>query len=148
TNALTGQTQLRQRVAFALHQTLVVSNLTINRPSWMTPYLQALDRNAFGSYRTLLNEVTLTPAMGDYLDMNQSTAASPNENFAREINQLFSVGTNQLNLDGTPFLDSQGNPVPTYSQTTERTVRAERIERLARRAQQPPEHRPVHLEAT
>src|SRR5947209_687298 len=118
TNALTGQTQLRQRVAFALHQILVVSNLTINRPSWMTPYLQALDRNAFGSYRTLLGDVTLTPAMGDYLDMNQSTAASPNENFAREINQLFSVGTNQLNLDGTPVLDSQGNPVPTYTQTT------------------------------
>jgi len=118
TNALTGQTQLRQRVAFALHQILVVSNLSINRPSWMTPYLQALDRNAFGSYRTLLGDVTLTPAMGDYLDMNQSTAASPNENFAREINQLFSVGTNQLNLDGTPVLDSQGNPVPAYSQTT------------------------------
>src|SRR5256714_8114 len=118
TNAQTGQTQLRQRVAFALHQVLVVSSLSINRPSWMTPYLQALDRNAFGSYRTLLDEVTLTPAMGDYLDMNQSTASSPNENFAREINQLFSVGTNQLNLDGTPVLDSQGNPVPTYTQTT------------------------------
>ena len=118
TNALAGQTQLRQRVAFALHQILVVSNLTINRPSWMTPYLQALDRNAFGSYRTLLGEITLNPAMGDYLDMNQSTAASPNENYAREINQLFSVGTNQLNLDGTPVLDAQGNPVPTYTQTT------------------------------
>ncbi|PYS75685.1 MAG: hypothetical protein DMF66_18900, partial [Acidobacteria bacterium] len=117
TNALTGQTQLRQRVAFALHQILVVSNLTINRPSWMTPYLQALDRNAFGSYRTLLGDVTLTPAMGDYLDMNQSTASSPNENFAREVNQLFSVGTNQLNLDGTPMLDAQGVPVPTYTQT-------------------------------
>jgi uncharacterized protein (DUF1800 family) len=118
TNALSGQTQLRQRVAFALHQILVVSNLTITRPSWMTPYLQALDRNAFGSYRTLLNDITLNPAMGDFLDMNQSTASSPNENYAREVNQLFSVGTNQLNLDGTPVLDSQGNPVPTYTQTT------------------------------
>jgi uncharacterized protein (DUF1800 family) len=117
-NALTGQTQLRQRVAFALHQILVVSNLGITRPSWFTPYLQALDRNAFGSYRTLLSDITLNPAMGDYLDMNQSTASSPNENYAREVNQLFSVGTNQLNLDGTPVLDSQGNPVPTYTQTT------------------------------
>lgn len=117
TNALTGQTQLRQRVAFALHQILVVSNLTINRPSWMMPYLQALDRNAFGSYRTMLGDITLNPAMGQYLDMNVSTAQSPNENFAREVNQLFSVGVNQLNPDGTPVLDSQGNPVPTYTQT-------------------------------
>ncbi|HST52495.1 MAG TPA: DUF1800 domain-containing protein [Pyrinomonadaceae bacterium] len=116
-NALAGQTQLRQRVAFALHQILVVSALDENRPSWMTPYLQALDRNAFGSYRTLLGDVTLTPAMGDYLNMNQSTASSPNENFAREVNQLFSVGVNQLNVDGSPVLDSQGNPVPTYTQT-------------------------------
>jgi uncharacterized protein (DUF1800 family) len=117
TNALAGQTQLRQRVAFALHQILVVSALDENRPSWMTPYLQALDRNAFGSYRTLLGDVTLTPAMGDYLNMNQSTASSPNENFAREVNQLFSVGVNKLNPDGTPVLDAQGNPVPTYAQT-------------------------------
>jgi len=117
TNALAGQTQLRQRVAFALHQILVVSALDENRPSWMTPYLQALDRNAFGSYRTLLGDVTLTPAMGDYLNMNQSTASSPNENFAREVNQLFSVGVNRLNADGTPVLDAQGNPVPTYAQT-------------------------------
>src|SRR6185369_2487612 len=62
-SALNGNDQLRQRVAFALHQILVVSaSSEVNRPSWMTPYLQALDRNAFGNYRTLLNEITLTPA--------------------------------------------------------------------------------------
>jgi uncharacterized protein (DUF1800 family) len=116
-NALYGNDQLRQRVAFALHQILVVSaNSEVNRPSWMTPYLQALDRNAFGNYRTLLNEITLTPAMGEYLDMRLSTRTSPNENFAREVLQLFSVGTDLLNLDGTPVRDAQGNPVPTYTQ--------------------------------
>ena len=118
TNALTRNTQLRQRVAWALHQILVVSaNSEVNRPSWMTPYLQALDRNAFGSYRTLLNDITLNPGMGQYLDMRVSTATNSNENFAREILQLFSLGVNQLNLDGTPVLDSQGKPVPTYTQT-------------------------------
>jgi uncharacterized protein (DUF1800 family) len=118
TNALTGQTQLRQRVAFALHQILVVSQLTVSRPADMTPYLQVLDSNAFGSYRKLLGDMTLNEAMGDFLDMDVSTAQSPNENYAREINQLFSVGVNQLNLDGTPVLDSQGTPVPTYTQAT------------------------------
>src|SRR5689334_16327651 len=93
TTALYGNDQLRQRVAFALHQILVVSaNSEVNRPSWMTPYLQALDRNAFGNYKTLLNEITLSPAMGEYLDMRLSTRTSPNENFAREVLQLFSLG--------------------------------------------------------
>jgi uncharacterized protein (DUF1800 family) len=116
-SALYGNDQLRQRVAFALHQILVVSGASeVNRPSWMTPYLQALDRNAFGSYKTLLNEITLTPAMGEFLDMRLSTRTSPNENFAREVLQLFSIGTDKLNLDGTPQRDAQGNPIPTYTQ--------------------------------
>jgi uncharacterized protein (DUF1800 family) len=116
-SALYGNDQLRQRVAFALHQILVISaNSEVNRPSWMTVYLQALDRNAFGSYRTLLNEITLTPAMGEYLDMRLSTRTSPNENFAREVLQLFSIGTDTLNPDGTPQRDAQGNTIPTYSQ--------------------------------
>ena len=117
-NALYGPDQLRQRVAFALHQILVVSAASeVNRPSWMTVYLQALDRNAFGNYRTLLQEVTLTPAMGEYLDMRLSTRTSPNENFAREVLQLFSIGTVALNLDGTPQVDAQGLPLASYSQT-------------------------------
>src|SRR5690349_24630055 len=117
TQALYGNDQLRQRVAFALHQILVVSaNSEVNRPSWFTVYLQALDRNAFGSYRTLLNEITLTPAMGEFLDMRLSTRTSPNENFGREVLQLFSIGTEVLNPDGTRQLDAQGNTIPTYTQ--------------------------------
>lgn len=116
-NALYGNDQLRQRVAFALHQILVVSaNSEVNRPSWMTIYLQALDRNAFGSYKTLLNEITLSPAMGEFLDMRLSTRTNPNENFAREILQLFSIGTDVLKLDGTQQRDAQGFTIPTYSQ--------------------------------
>jgi hypothetical protein len=95
---LYGNDQLRQRVAFALHQILVVSaNSEVNRPNCLTVYLQSLDRNAFGSYQTLLNEITLTPTMGEYLDMRLSTRTSPNENFAREVLQLFSIGTDRRN---------------------------------------------------
>lgn len=117
-NALYGPDQLRQRVAFALHQILVVSAASeVNRPSWITIYLQALDRNAFGNYKVLLREVTLSPAMGEYLDMRLSTRTSPNENFAREVLQLFSVGTAVLNVDGSSPVDSQGMPLASYSQT-------------------------------
>jgi len=117
-NALYGADQLRQRVAFALHQIFVVSGRDITTPSRLTVYLQALDRGTFGNYRTLLNEITLNVAMGEYLDMRLSTRSNPNENFAREILQLFSIGTSELNLDGTPKLDAQGAPIPSYSQTT------------------------------
>jgi uncharacterized protein (DUF1800 family) len=115
-NALTRPAQLRQRVAFALHQIFVVSGRDIPLPWWMTGYLQTLDRNALGNYRTLLGEMTLNPAMGEYLNMNQSTAGNPNENYAREVLQLFSTGVNRLNHDGTPVLDAQGVPVPVYTQ--------------------------------
>ncbi|MCI0463286.1 MAG: DUF1800 family protein, partial [Gemmataceae bacterium] len=117
-NALYGEDQLRQRVAFALHQIIVVSGIDIYAPSWMTPYLQTLDRNAFGNYRQLLQEITLNPAMGRYLDLATSTRTRPNENYAREILELFSIGLEELNPDGTPKVDAQGNRIPTYEQAT------------------------------
>ena len=121
-NALYGPDQLRQRVAFALHQILVVSGVEITQPSWMTPYLQLLDRNAFGNYRDLLYEISLNPAMGNYLDIAGNTKANPNENYAREILQLFSIGTVRLNQDGTPQLDDTGQPIPTYTQDDGRSI--------------------------
>ena len=110
--------QLRQRVAFALHQIVVVSGVEITQPSWMAPYLQLLDRHALGNYRDLLYEISRNPAMGKYLDIAGNTKTNPNENYAREILQLFSIGTIRLNDDGTPQLDDTGEPVPTYTQET------------------------------
>jgi hypothetical protein len=115
-NALTGQDQLRQRVAFALQQIFVTSGLTITQPSWMTYYLQVFDKDAFGNFRQLLTDITLNPAMGRYLDMAGNTKTAPNENYGREILQLFTVGLNLLNPDGSLQLDSKGNPIPTYTQ--------------------------------
>ena len=115
-NALYGDDQLRQRVSWALHKLLVVSGQDVSIPARYTPYLQIIDRNAFGNYRQLLYEMTLNPAMGVYLDMASSTRNNPNENYAREILQLFSVGVVLLNQDGTPQLDAFGEPLPTYDQ--------------------------------
>ncbi|MDT5272526.1 MAG: hypothetical protein QOH49_4712 [Acidobacteriota bacterium] len=116
-NVLTRPGQLRQRVAFALHQIFVVSGRDIPLPWWMNGYLQTLDKHALGNYRTLLAEMTLNPSMGEYLNMNQSVATNFNENYAREVLQLFSMGVNRLKHDGTPVLDAQGLPVPVYTQS-------------------------------
>lgn len=113
-----GSDQLRQRVAFALHQVFVVSGRDINYPAWMAYYLQILDRNAFGNFRNILQEITLNPSMGEYLNMRGNLRTNPNENYAREILQLFSIGVDELNLDGTPKLDAEGKRIPAYTQET------------------------------
>src|ERR1043166_2282524 len=117
-NAIYKPDQLRQRVAFALHQILTVSGQDMNQASWMAPYLQTLDRNAFGNFRTLLFEMTRNPAMGLFLGTAGNTKQHPNENFAREVLKLFSVGQDLLNADGTPQLNAAGNRIPTYDQAT------------------------------
>ncbi|MGD9561365.1 MAG: DUF1800 family protein [Pyrinomonadaceae bacterium] len=114
--ALYGEDQLRRRVSWALHQIWVVSARTVYQNRWMQEYTEILDRNAFGNYRDLMREMTLSPAMGEYLDMVRSTRYEPNENYPRELLQLFSVGLYMLNPDGTYQLDGQGNRIPTYDQ--------------------------------
>jgi uncharacterized protein (DUF1800 family) len=125
TNALTQSDQLRQRVSWAMHKFIVVGGqqLNSNQTFWYAPYLQTIDRNAFGNFRAMLYEITLNPGMGEYLNMRGNSVVNranptPNENYAREIMQLFSIGVDTLNQDGTPVLDAQGNRVPTYDQTT------------------------------
>ena len=121
--ALAGNDQLRQRVAFALSQIMVVSGEKDNlgNPWLLSGYFDVLSRNAFGNFRTLLEEITKNPAMALYLDAmcndKESATRVPNENYAREVLQLFSIGTVWLNADGTAMLDNQGLPIPTYDQT-------------------------------
>ena len=123
-NALTGQDQLRQRVAWALAQIFVVSNQKIGDPTAFSSWMTMLQKDAFANYSTLLNDVTLSPTMGNYLDMagndkpDPNSGAQPNENYAREVLQLFSIGLAQLNPDGTQQLDTNGLPIPTYTQDT------------------------------
>jgi len=122
-NAVTGQDQLRQRVAFALSEIWVVSAVSTNNAYAFPPYWRLFRDNAFGNYRDLMKAVTLSPAMGNYLNMannnkgNSVTDTAANENYARELMQLFTVGLMQLHPDGTPVLDANGNPVPTYDQS-------------------------------
>ena len=125
-HAITGPDQLRQRVAFALSELFVVSDQSGEaggQPIPMARYYDLLTDNAFGNYRRLLEQVTLSPIMGHYLSMfkNQKPDADanirPDENYAREIMQLFSVGLVRLNTDGSVQM-SGGQPIPTYSQET------------------------------
>jgi uncharacterized protein (DUF1800 family) len=115
-HALTGSDQLRQRIAFALAQIAVVSGFKLTSYDQMMAYQQILLNDAFGKYSDFMKDVTLSTAMGHYLDMVNndlpSTKYSPDENYAREFMQLFTIGLKQLNPDGT----TPANPVATYTQ--------------------------------
>jgi uncharacterized protein (DUF1800 family) len=116
--AFYGDAQLRHRVAWALSQLWVISGIETQQSSHMAAYHKVLARNAFGNWRTLMQEMTLNPGMGDFLNMRTSTRFSPNENYAREILQLFNIGLFMLNPNGTQQTNQQGNPIPTYDQIT------------------------------
>ena len=120
---LSSPDQLRQRMVFALSQILVVSIDGVNS-AWKSfsvgNYLDVLGANAFGNFRTLLEQVTLTPAMGHFLNMRgnrkaDGTGRLPDENYARELMQLFTIGLSQLNPDGS-LRTAGGQPLDSYDQ--------------------------------
>jgi uncharacterized protein (DUF1800 family) len=123
--SLTAPDELRQRVRYALSQLFVISsdNTTAiqSMPRGEASYYDMLGNDAFGNFRQLLNDVTLSPMMGQFLSMlgndKGNATTDPDENYAREVMQLFTVGLWQLNDDGSQQLDSTGNPIPTYSNT-------------------------------
>ena len=129
--AVNAPDQLRQRVAFALSQILVTSDQNSTISNWQdghTNYYDLLVRGAFGNFRTLLENVTLSPNMGIYLSSLRNRKATFNtagvqltqadENYAREVMQLFTIGLNELQPDGTLKLDVNGQPIPNYTQET------------------------------
>lgn len=114
--------QLRQRVKYALSQIFVISLIDPGVDvRGAASYYDMLGANAFGNFRTLMNDVTYHPMMGAYLtymsNQKESGTRTPDQNYARELMQLMSIGLFKLNTDGTRQLDSTGNPIPTYSET-------------------------------
>jgi uncharacterized protein (DUF1800 family) len=112
-----GNDQLRQRVAMALSELWVAP---VDRDNALPFYLNTLANDAFTNYRQIMQDATLSPVMGAYLNMMNSGKPGPgqiaNQNFGREMMQLFSLGLELLNPDGTPQTDGSGNPTPTYTE--------------------------------
>ena len=116
-NAVSQPDQLRQRVAYALQQLLVVSGVELQGAYGLRGYYNMLLENAFGNYRQVLKKVALSPVMGDYLNNVNNHKSAPNENFARELLQLFTIGPCALNLDASL---KSGSCIPAYDNQTVR----------------------------
>ncbi len=106
---LTADDELRQRMMFALSQIFVISTDSFFDQGYGSAYYSdILVDQAFGNYRTLLEDVTYSPAMARYLTYYRNrkgdpeTGRMPDENYAREVLQLFSIGLVELEMDGSP----------------------------------------------
>ena len=120
--AATSPAQLRERMKLALSEIFVISLADpVVEVRGAASYYDMLGNNAFGNYRTLLEQVSLHPMMGVYLTHmgNQkedpATGRSPDENYSREVMQLMSIGVEQLNPDGTVRRDANGAAIPSYT---------------------------------
>jgi len=123
-NAISGDDQLRQRVAYSLSQIFVISmqdGTVGDNPRATAAFLDMLGDKGLGNYRDLIESVSKHPMMATYLTSlkNQKadpkTGRVPDENYAREVMQLMSIGLHMLNADGSEQL-SGGQPVDTYGQ--------------------------------
>ena len=116
---------VRKRLALALSEFFVVSLSSVDlewRGHAIAHYWDLLVQGTQGNFRALLEEVTLNPIMGYFLNTRRNEKENaqgrqPDENYAREVMQLFTIGLYQLNLDGTEKRAADGSKLPTYAQT-------------------------------
>ena len=120
---MTAPDGFRKRMALVFSEIFVVSRNDIGS-SWpdlmMAQYWDMLVAGVTTNFRKLLEDVTLNPAMGYYLNTrgNQKENAQgrqPDENYAREVMQLMTIGLYQLNGDGSVKTGGDGTPLDTYS---------------------------------
>lgn len=120
-----GADSLRQKLTFSLSQVVTLSiavDLGTEFPYFLgAGYYDVLQRNAFGNYATLLEDVSRSPAMARFLTFLGSRKAQgtevPDENYAREIQQLFTLGVESLDPDtGVPVINpATGRAYEPYS---------------------------------
>ena len=84
--------QLVERMTLNWHDWFATSRAGVDSPELMIRQNELLRRNALGSFRTILTEITRDPAMLLWLSGSQNSKWSPNENYAREMMELFTLG--------------------------------------------------------
>ena len=86
---VTTDAQLREKMAFFWHGHFACRNLNV---FYQQGLLDVIRRNALGSFRDMLHEVSKSAAMLFFLNNQQNKKDHPNENFAREVMELFTLG--------------------------------------------------------
>ncbi|MEZ4911077.1 MAG: DUF1800 family protein [Saprospiraceae bacterium] len=93
-NILTNQLSITEKMVVFWHNHFVTAD--INDPRMSYEYIQLLRKHALGNFKTMTEEITIDPAMLNYLNGRDNTRRAPNENYARELMELFTLGKGAL----------------------------------------------------
>ena len=83
---------IREKMVLFWHNHFVTAIQTVKDPRFMYQYITLFRNNPWGSFKKLVQKVTINPAMLRYLNGNQNKETAPNENYARELLELFTIG--------------------------------------------------------
>jgi uncharacterized protein (DUF1800 family) len=83
---------LREKLTLFWHNHFATSNTKVQNAGFMLGQYQLMHRHALGCFHTLLQTLSMDPAMMVWLDTRDSKKGNPNENYARELMELFSLG--------------------------------------------------------
>jgi Protein of unknown function (DUF1800) len=93
--AIRSDQQLVERMALILHDWFATSNDKVDSPQLMINQSDLFRNGCFGSFKTLLENVTVDPAMLLWLDGVENRRNSINENYGREVMELFTLGADR-----------------------------------------------------
>jgi len=89
---LTTRRPLQEKMTLFWHGHFATGASKVGSTDWMDQQNQLLRQNALASFGTLLQAVSVDPAMMRWLDNGTNRKGSPNENYAREVMELFTMG--------------------------------------------------------
>lgn len=97
---LNQQSSLREKMVLFWHNHFVTEVNVVNIPAYLYDYNQLIRQHALGDFKSMAAGMTVNTAMLRYLDGIKNTAASPNENYSRELFELFTIGKGPLIGEG------------------------------------------------
>lgn len=92
TRMIAGERSIREKMTLFWHNHFATESNMITDARYVYKHNALLRQHCLDNFKTLVKEVTIDPAMLDYLNGNQNTRTAPDENYARELQELFTIG--------------------------------------------------------
>ena len=81
---------IREKMVLFWQNHFAVEN--ISRKTFAYQFIDLIRKNALGDFKQMVEEITVSPGMLIFLNGNQNSRFSPNENYGRELLELFTIG--------------------------------------------------------
>ena len=87
---------IREKMVFFWQNHFAIKISITREPNFIYHYSNTMRENATGNFKTLVEQMTIEPAMLHYLNGHQNRNGAPNENYARELFELYTIGKGAL----------------------------------------------------